>query len=111
MNKKILTAVALAAALVAGPTVSAMAETPVPSATPASTAELQSRVDKLGEKLKHAQDALARDEQVIAAIYAYMRHLGKKGEAMPAALEPGQAINTPVVHIMPVAPPAPPKKK
>jgi mono/diheme cytochrome c family protein len=54
---------------------------------------------------------MAMSDQDLKAIYAYMRHLGKKGEAMPAALEPGQKITTPVVHIMPVAPPAPAKKK
>jgi mono/diheme cytochrome c family protein len=40
----------------------------------------------------------------LKAIYAYIRHLGPKGEMMPAPLSPGVAPTTPHIPFMPVMP-------
>lgn len=47
---------------------------------------------------------MAMSDDDLKAIYAYVRHLGPKGSAMPAALNPGVKSKDPVIRFEPVKP-------
>jgi mono/diheme cytochrome c family protein len=51
---------------------------------------------------------MAMSDSDLRALYAYVRHLGPKGEPAPAALSPGVTPDRPHIAFVPQMPPVPP---